>query len=496
MSSVKQETLTGVKWSAIERFSVQGIQFFLSILMARLLTPEDFGAIAMLGVFIAVSNSFVDSGFGNALIRKQNRTDVDYSTVFYFNIVVSFLCYVILYFLAPQIAQFYSMPILCPVLRVQALSLILNSLCAIQMTRLTIAIDFKGIAKRSLYSVVISGIAGVVMAYCGMGIWALVYQGILATLINVVFLWTYSKWRPSWLFSRDSFRELFSYGSKLLAAGLLNTIYNNLNPLVIGRYFSAQDLGFYNRGTHFARFPSTNVYDVLQRVTFPVMAKIQDDDEHLIRVYRKYISFTCMSIFFLCTLLAALGKPIILLVLSEKWEASIVYLQIYCFAAMFSHLNPLNTSLLKVKGRSGLLLRLEVIKKAISITILFLSIPFGVIGICVTKVLYCQIAIIVNTYYTGKFFHLGYLAQVKDFIVFFFCSVIACIPAYLVTLTDLPCFVMVAIGIILSTTIYWLMLRKNLVMQETLEIINRKIPFRRKYNKEKNIWKKENCQYH
>lgn len=475
MHSVKQETLSGVKWNAIERFSVQGVQFLLGLVMARLLTPEDFGAIAMLGVFLAISNTFIDSGFSNALIRKKNRTDEDYSTVFYFNILISIICYAFLFVIAPWVAQFYDMPILCSVLRVQSISLILNSLCAIQTTRLTIDIDFKGLAKINLLAAIISGVFGVSLAYFGMGIWALVFQSLIATCINVVALWTYSKWRPSLIFSRGSFNEMFSYGSKLLAAGLLNTIYSNLNPIVIGKFFSAQDLGFYNRGTHFARFPSTNINGVLQRVTFPILAKIQDDDEYLIRVYRKNISITCMCIFFCCMLLAAIAQPIILLLLSEKWLESILYLQIYCFAVMFSHINGINLNLLQVKGRSDLFLRLEVIKKTISTAILFASIPFGVVGICISKIIYTQIAIIINTYYTGKLFHLGYIEQIKDFSGFFFCSLIACFPAYLFTYLDMPYVVSVLFGIMTAPIIYWFILRNNKHMKEIISLVKSKI---------------------
>ena len=477
MSSVKQETLSGVKWNAIERFSVQGIQFLLGLLMARLLAPSDFGTIAMLGVFIAISQTFIDSGFANALIRKNNRTDKDFSTVFFFNIAISIVCYLVLFAIAPFVGKFYEMPILCQVLRIQSISLILNSLCAIQTTRLTIAIDFKGLAKINLSAALISGVSGVTMAYLGMGIWALVAQSLIATCVTMISLWYYSKWRPLWCFSWDSFNDLFSYGSKMLAAGLLNTIYNNLNPLVIGKFFSAQDLGFYNRGTHFAQFPSSNINGVLQRVTFPVMAKIQDDDEHLVRVYRKNISITCMCIFFGCTLLAAIGKPLILFLLGEKWAESIVFLQIYCFAAMFSHINGINLNLLQVKGRSDLFLRLEVIKKTISTVILFCSIPFGVVGICISKVVYTQIAIIINTYYTGKIFHLGYLTQIRDFSGFFFCSVIACIPAYLFTFLDLPHIVSLLFGVISSTLLYCLILYRNTFMVEVLALLKSHIPY-------------------
>ena len=480
MGSVKQQTLSGVKWTAIEKFSVQGIHFLLGILMARLLTPADFGAVAMLGVFIALSNTFISSGFGNALIRKLDRTDVDYSTVFYFNLVISLVCVGILLLVAPSVARFYNMPILCPILRVQCFTLILHALCIIQTTRLTIKLDFRGIAMRSFFSAIISGVAGVVMAYVGLGVWALVYQAILANVINVIFLWTYTKWHPILAFSWKSFREMFGFGSRLLGAGLIDTIYRNLSPLVIGKFFSPQELGYYNRGTHFARFPSTNIYSVLQKVSYPVMARIQNDNAHLIAVYHKYIRVTCMVIFFACTLLAAVSKPLILLVLTEKWAVSIIYLQVYCFAAMFSHISVINLSLLKVKGRSGLVLRLEIIKKALAAIILFSAIPFGVLGICVSKVIYAQIALIINTYYTGKFFGLGYIEQIRDFAGFFVYSVLACLPAFFVAQSEISSYWSLLFGLITAPMIYWLFLRKNELMKETLSLIGNKLPFHRK----------------
>ena len=476
MESVKQETLSGVKWSAIGSFSYNGIHFILGIILARLLTPDDFGAIAMLGVFIAISNTFIDSGFTQALIRKLDRTDVDYSTVFYFNFVISVLCYIVLFLLAPWVANFYKIPILCPVLRVQAITLIINSLCVIHTTQLTIAIDFKGIAMRGLYSVLISGVVGIVLAYLGLGIWALVVQGLLAEVVNMVFLWSYNKWKPLWTFSWQSFRELFSFGGKLLASGLLNTVYDNLNSLIIGKMFTARDLGYYNRGTQFARFPGNTINSILQKVTYPVMSKIQNDDEHLIRVYRKYIASTCMVIFFVTTLLAALGRPVVLLVLSDKWADAIIYLQIYCFAVMFAHINGINVNLLKVKGRSDIILRLDVIKKTISIGILFTSIPFGVIGICVSKILWVQIAIIINTYYTGKYFGLGYFEQIKDFIVFFVTSLIACLPAYLFAIVIPSNIFSLIWGLIVSPLLYWFILRNNPIMKEMLDIVVSNVP--------------------
>lgn len=477
MSSVKQETLSGVKWTAVEKFSVQGIQFLLGLIMARLLSPSDYGIIGMLGIFFAISSTFIDSGFGNALIRKIDRTETDFSTVFYFNIAISIICYIILFAIAPWVGSFFKMPVLCSILRVQSVNLILNSLMGIQVAQLTIDINFKALAKRSMLSSIISGIFGVILAYYGFGVWALVYQSILCTLINLVFIWIYCKWKPRCEFSRKSFHELFSYGSKLLMSGLLNTVYVNLTPIIIGKYFSASDLGYYSRGTHLAKYPGDNINGVLQRVTFPVFAKLQKDDKHLIHVYRKYICITSMCIFFGCVLMAAIGKPLVLLLLSSKWEDAIVYLQIYSFSIMFDHINSINLNLLQVKGRSDLFLRLEVIKKAISTIILFVSIPFGVIGICVSKIIYTQIAVFINTYYTGKLFGLGYVEQFGDFGKFLLLSVVACLPAYLFTFVDLPNIVLLASGTLSAILLYMAFLRKNSYMREVLAMVRKIIPF-------------------
>ena len=474
MSSVKEDTIKSVKWTALEKISVQGIQFVLGLIMARLLTPEDYGTVGMLAIFIAISTTFIDSGFSNALIRKIDRTEADYCTVFYFNIVIAIFCYAILFISAPWVADFFHIPLLCAILRVQSLSLILNSLMAVQVARLTIDLNFKALAQRNVFASLLSGFIGVALAYFGCGVWALVMQTLINSAISLVFIWIYCKWIPRQRFSKESFGYLWGYGSKLMASGLLNTVYTNLTTLVLGRNFSSRDLGMYSRGTQLASYPATMINDVLGKVTFPILTKIQNDDERLIYVYRKYICITSMFIFFGCILVAAIAKPLVLLLLTAKWAESIIYLQIFCFAIMFDHICRINLNLLEVKGRSDLFFRLEVIKKVISITILFASIPFGVIGICISKVIYTQIAVFINTYYTGKLFNLGYVVQIKDFSGFFIKSISACLPAYLITYFELPAVMSISIGFVLSIFIYWLMLRKNTYMQEVLCIIRKR----------------------
>lgn len=477
MSSVKQETLSGVKWSAIERFSVQGVTFLLGLIMARLLSPSDYGIVGMLGIFFAISQSFIDSGFGNALIRKIERTDKDFCTVFYFNVVVSATCYVLLFLAAPHIAEFYSEPILKDVLRVLAINLCIGSLSAIPYARLVIAVNFKSIAKCSLCASVVSGLLGVTLAYNGFGVWSLVYQQICGSVVSTVAVWWHAHWRPSLVFSKKSFHELFGYGSKLLAAGLLHTLYSNMSTLVIGKFYTARDLGFYSRGEGLATMPCNNFTGVIQRVTFPILSQLQNDDERLIHVYRKYICIISIGIFFMMALLAALAKPVVLLLLTKEWAESIIYLQVFCFALMFDHICAINLNLLQVKGRSDLFLRLEIIKKTISFAILIVSIPFGVLAICLSKIVYTQVAVFINTYYTGKLFGLGYWMQVKDFGRYFLVAVLAALPAYGISTCDIHPFISIVLGAVSSGCLFvgYLKISRDTYFEDILVLVKEKL---------------------
>lgn len=476
--SIKKDTVSGIAWSFFERISVQGVHFLIGILLARLLMPSDFGTVAMVSVFYTVSKAIINSGFHNALIRKEKRSNEDYCTVFIFNVCMSSLFYVILFFAAPWVADFFDTPILCSILRVQSICLIIDSLGTIQVTRLTIHLNFKGLAKRATIASVISGLIGVSMAFLGFGLWALVAESITSSLLNMLLVWFYSNWRPSLIFSVKSFKDMFAFGWKLLVTGLINTIYSNLTPLIIGKFYTKADLGEYMRGTRFARFPCEMFTLSLKRVTYPLLAKLQSDTEKMISVYRKYVCSMSMCVFFGCTLLAAVARPFILFLLTEKWEASIIYLQIYVFSCMFDHISAINLNLLKVVGRSDIFLKLEIIKKVISLAILLAAIPFGVVGICVSKVIFTQIGLVINTYYTGKLFNLGYIEQFKDYSGFFMYSVIACLPAYLFTFLHLNHLISLIFGLLSAPLLYWLMLRNNPYMKDVLEMVKEKLPRR------------------
>lgn len=458
MKTIKEQTITGVKWSAIERFSVQGIQFILGMILARLLSPSDYGIVGMLSIFFAISQTFVDSGFSNALIRKIDRTEVDYSTAFYFNVVVGLLCSVFLVFLAPFIASFFNQPILIDITRVLSLNLFFNSLTIVQYAKLSVAIDFKTQAKINFISALLSGGFGIYLAWNHFGVWALVYQSLTSTILRTILLWMSVKWLPLWKYSWKSFRDMFSYGSKLVLSGLLHTTYSEMTSIVIGKFYTPKDLGNYSRGQSIASLPCNSIMGVLQRVAFPVFSQIQEDESRLMSIYRKYIIMSSMVIFFAMTLLVFLSKPLVIFLLTDKWVNAVIFLQIYSFAVMFDHICQINLNLLQVKGRSDLFLKLEIIKKSISFVILLAAIPFGVIAICISKVIYAQVALFINTYYTGKLFHLGYWQQIRDFMPYLLLSFVACSNIFVLSLLIDSNLAILIIGTILSLLVYTLLL--------------------------------------
>lgn len=414
MSDLKTKTVNGVIWNSIDRFCTQGIHFVFSILIARLLVPSDYGVVAMLGIFFAISSCFIDSGIGSALIRKVDRTEVDFSTVFYFNILVACFFYGLLWVSAPYIAAFYEIPLLTDVTRVQGLTLIIGALSGIHSAKLSINIDFKSRAKISIISVLTTGGIGLWMAYCGYGVWALVAQIVTGSILRTVLLCLIVHWIPLFTFSWKSFKELFSYGSKLLVSGLLDTTYNNVYTIVIGKCFSSNVLGVYSRADSLAQFPSSNITNVLQGVTFPVLSLIQNEEERLAHAYKRFIRISAFIIFPLMIGLSVVADPLIRLVLTDKWEESIYLLQIICFSMMWYPIHAINLNILQVKGRSDCFLKLEVLKKILGVLTLCVTIPLGVVAMCYGRVFTSVVCLVLNTHYTKKIINYGYFSQMKD----------------------------------------------------------------------------------
>jgi O-antigen/teichoic acid export membrane protein len=425
--SLKQKTKKGVIWSTVERFSVQGVQFIVMIVMARLLTPHDYGIIGMLAIFLAIAQSLIDSGFSQALIRKTDRTETDNSTVFYFNLIVSGLLYLVLFLSAPLVAKFYHTLELCPVMRVVCLGIIFNSLAVVQRALLTVNIDFKTQAKASLSAAVMSGVIGITLAYHGAGVWALVVQQLVNLGVNTGLLWVLSSWRPKRVFSWQSFHELFAFGSKLLVSGLIYTIYQNLYTLVIGKLFAPSKLGHYTRAQQFSSFPSSNLTGVIQRVTYPVLCEIRNDEEHLKSVYRRFLKISAFIVFPLMVGLSAVSAPLVHVILGSKWDYCAQLLQILCFAMMWYPIHAINLNLLEVKGRSDLFLRLEIIKEILGVVILCATAPFGLLVMCYGQILNSILSLLINTCYTGKLIGLGFIKQMRDLLP----TLILCLAMYI-----------------------------------------------------------------
>lgn len=388
-------------------------------------------------VFLAISQVFIDSGFSTALIQKKDRTETDYATVFYFNVVLGILLYGLLFAGAPLISRFYHQPELVRITRIWGINVIFISLAVVQRAKLTIQVDFKTQAKASFLSVVLSGITGIVWAYEGYGVWALVVQTLLNNALNTLLLWVYARWIPLRQFSTESFTRLFGFGSKLLGAGILDTIYKNLYPLIIGKLFSSAALGYYTRADQFCQLPSSNVTGIIQRVTFPVLCELQEDKEKLKQVYRKFVQMTALVIFPLMLGLAAVSVPAIRLILTDKWLPSALMLQLLCLSGMLYPIHALNLNLLNVKGRSDLFLRLEIIKKGIITIAILLTFREGVIALIVGQVATSFITLFINTYYTKKMIDYGMLDQLKDLSKILFLSIFTAVFMWSITL--LPC---------------------------------------------------------
>lgn len=453
-SELKQKTVKGLAWNTIQNFTTHGVQFLLMLFMARLLGPKEYGLIGLTVVFMAITSTFVDSGFTNALIWKKDCTNEDFSTAFYFNLFISVVCYLILFIIAPFVSDFYSEPILSPVLRVLGLMLIFQALCAVQNTILTKKIDFKKKTKINVSKNIISGLIGLLFAFLGFGVWALVIQSLTGTILLSIMLWSTTEWYPNMHFSKKSFKELFGYGSKLLLSNLINTAYGQIYPIVIGKIFSATTLGNYSRARHWASLGSQNLTGILSGVTFPVLAKVQDDDKRLENIYRRMIRTSCFIIFPIMIGMSAVAHPLTLVAIGEKWEFSAKLLQIICFSMMWYPVHALNLNLLQVKGRSDLFLKLEIIKKIMGICILCISVPLGIIAMCYFSIISSLISLFINTYYTGRLINVGFLKQMRDIAPTLILSMIMWVAVYFATQIIPNIYSQLLAGIILGATIY------------------------------------------
>lgn len=422
--TLKQKTITGLKWSFIDNTLNTGIQFITGIVLARLLDPEEWGLIGMLTIFISVSQAFIDSGFSNALIRKENCTNTDYSTVFFFNISVGAILYFVLFFCAGPVSRFYEEPQLFLLVRILGIGLLISSLTIIQRTRLTREINFKLQAKVSIIASLSSGILSIFLAIYGFGVWSLVAKTISQSLVTLVLLWTLNRWKPLLVFSKTSFLGMFKFGYKLLLSGLIYTLNNNIFYLIIGKFFSANDLGYYSRADQFKNLPSSSITGIIQRVSYPVLSSIQDDQALLKNGYKKLVKSTMFITFILMTGMAAVAKPMIIVLIGDKWLPAVPFLQLLCFVGMLFPLHALNLNILQVKGRSDLFLKLEVIKAVLMIPVILIGIKAGIYSMISAMIVTSLLAYFLNSYYSGSLINYPSREQVLDILPSFFIALI------------------------------------------------------------------------
>ena len=446
----------GIFWSAVERFSTQGAHFLLSIILARMIAPHHFGLLAMLTIFIAVANAFVDSGFSMALVQKQDRTEKDYSTVFFFNIIISIIIFFILFLISPYIAAFYEEPILETLTKYVSLNIIITSFAVVHRAILVIRVDFKKQAKFSFYAVLISGFVGIVLAYYNYGVWALVVQSLSHNMINTILYIVNVRWFPRKTFSIESFKSLFGFGSKLLLSGLLNTIYLNLYSLVIGKFYSATNVGYYNRAYTLAQFPSTNLVQIMSRAIYPILCELQNEEERLKQSLLSYLRYSCFIVFPLMVGLATLSNPFIRFVLTDSWEGAIMPLTILSFSYMLYPIMHIDSQILSVKGRSDLFLKAEIIKKTIALVILASTVHFGMMVLCLGITFYNIPDVIIIILFLKKVIHVNFWDHLKNLGPIFISAIVmgSIIYLFLIIFDSFSYWVQLIVGPIIGIASY------------------------------------------
>lgn len=415
MEAMNRKIGVGVLWNLAGLIMTRGASTLFMLFLARLLAPEAFGLIAMAMVVFELCNVFVNSGLGTALIRSKTVSDLDLSTVFFTNLLLSVIAYIALFSSAPYIASFYSQPELAVLIRVMGLAVFINAAKVVPTAVLSRKMDFKAQMKANTLSVLVSGSLAVTAALYGWGVWSLVVQMLSAALISAVLLWLVSQWRPSFEFSGESFSRLFKFGRNLLAEGLLEVLYQNSYVLVIGRMFSAEITGLYFLAIKITNLVSQQLTMAVQQATFPALSTLQADNRDLRHKYRQIMQVMMFLIAPIMALLAGLAKPLFVLFFDERWMGAVPYLQLLCVVGALYPVHALNVNLLNVKGRSDLVLKVGLVKKAVNLILLFLAIPFGVFGIVVSMVLGSFLSLIPNTYFSARLVGYSFLDQIKDF---------------------------------------------------------------------------------
>ena len=430
---LKKKSVKGVSWSFVEQVLTRGVNFVIGIILARLLSPTDYGLVGMLAIFIAISQLFIDGGLASALIREKSPSEKDFSTVYIVNLTLGVVFYFLLFFSAPLIADFYHQPLLKGLLRATALILVIWPLASIQNTMLIIRVDFKSKTTISLINALVSGAVGIYFAYMGKGPWALVAQSIASAVTATILTIAFVRWIPKLVFSKESFKRLFSYGSKLLGSSIIQTVYAHIYPMIIGKKYLASDVGLYTRAGQFPNMTNAAFTSAMNQVAFPILSQIQDDDERLIRVYEKYIQVLCFLTFPVLMGLCGCARPLVSFLLTDKWIECVPMMQIICFSYLPTGIAQINLNLLYVKGRSDLVLRMEIIKKAFMFGVLFISMFFGLRAICYGLVVNALIDFFFGAFYTRRILAYSPFQQVKAVFPYLLLSLVVLAESLLIT---------------------------------------------------------------
>lgn len=446
--------MSNLIWRFAERSGAQGVSFIVSIVLARFLAPEAYGTVALVTVFTTILQVFVDSGLGTALIQKKDADDLDFSTVFYFNFLLCIILYIGMFIAAPFIANFYHMQDLTPLIRVISFTLIISGIKNVQQAYVSRNLLFKKFFYATIGGTIFSAVLGIFMAYMGFGVWALVIQQLSNATIDTLILWLTVKWRPKWVFSFGRLKNLFSYGWKLLASALLDTIYNNVRQLIIGKFYSASDLAFYNKGKQFPNLIVTNINTSIDSVLLPVMSQEQDNRTRVKAMTRKAIRTSSYVMWPLMFGLAIVAEPLISLILTEKWLPCVPYLRIFCFTYALLPIHTANLNAIKAMGRSDMFLKLEIIKKVMGVISIVVTLPFGVFAIAMGYMATGPISAAVNAFPNKKLLNYSFKEQVLDLLPFFLMSCLMAVIIWPIQYFALPKIVIIVLQVICGGIVY------------------------------------------
>lgn len=453
-------------WRFAERCGAQGVGFVISIVLARLLMPEEFGVIALMNVFINVMGVFVDCGLASSVIQKKNADELDYSSVFVSNVVCSIAVYIIIFITAPFIANFYENSEMSLMLRVLGLSVIIASLKNIQQAYVTKHLLFKKFFYSTLIGTILSGVVGIVFAYMGFGVWALIFQSLINTIVDTAMLWIIVGWYPKWKFSFERFKELFSYGGKLLLSSILDTLYTNIQSLIIGKKYTEADLAFYTKGKQLPELLITNINASLDSVLFPVMSDVQEEKEKLKSITRKAIQTSTSLIWPILAAVIASASELVNVVLTDKWSGCVIFLQIFCLSYAFWPIHTANLNAIKAYGQSGIFLKQEIIKKVLGITVLILVFDKGVEIIALSVLMLAPIAAFINWFPNRKYLSYKFWEIIKDILPALAMAVLEFIVVYLLSLIDINIYIRLSMQVLMGIIVYFIMIycfKRNLI---------------------------------